>query len=215
MKKIKFIILTSFILFGFSSFSQINFGVEGGISSASFTGSEIDRFLTQPKIRPHIGGFAHLKVYRGLALRAGLKYQMKGGGFTYVDTNNIFTGNVDINHRMGYISIPLMIQYDIGGKVKNGFHLNAGINNSFLIHDRFKGSYEYENSDGEMIQKDFPTTLKPHSKEMSFIIGVGLVSAGILFEFNYEQSFSNLYPAMEEAPTVKNSIFNISVGYIF
>ena len=106
MKKIRILVFTAFIFAGLSAFSQLNFAVEGGISSSSFTATNVDRFLSQPKVRPHLGGFAHLKIYKGFAIRAGLKYQMKGAGFTYVDTNSIFAGAVNIEHKTGYFSVP-------------------------------------------------------------------------------------------------------------
>lgn len=215
MKRFKLFISVALVFIAISGFSQLNFAVEGGISSSSFTATNVDRFLSQPKVRPHLGGFAHLKIYKGFGLRAGLKYQMKGAGFTYVDTNQLFFGAVELEHKTGYLSVPLIFQYNIGKRVKNGFHLNFGINNSFLLHDKFTGRYVYEDQNGDSVEKDFPTILTPRNQEMSFIVGVGLASAGILFEFNYEQSFKNLYPVSEEAPKVRNSVFNISVGYIF
>lgn len=216
MKGIKLIIISILIAFSFSAKSQLNYGVLGGFSSSSFLGSDMQRFLNDPKVKLHFGGTAHLKIYKSIGLRMDVMYQAKGAGFSYVDTNGTFAGNVDITQKLGYLSIPLQIQFTPGASVKNGFHINLGVVANYLLHNKFEGIIEQEDANGEMIESPFPQKLSPKSNELGFRFGFGLSSSGILFEFNYEQSFDKLYSIDGGvAPSIKNSILSVTVGYLF
>jgi len=215
MKGIKLIIISIIMIFSFNAKSQLTFGVLGGFSSSNFTGSDMQRFLNEPKVKLHFGGTSHLKIYRSFGLRLDVSYQAKGSGFTYVDTNTYFAGKVDINQKLGYLSIPLQIQFTPGGKIKNGFHINLGIVANYLIHNKFDGIVLSKDINGDEQQENFPLNLSPRSNEFGFRFGFGLASSKILFEFNYEQSLDLLYPANEITPKVKNSILSVSVGYFF
>lgn len=86
---------------------HFNVGVKGGLNAYNVTGGNFDQ-----KLGVHLGLLGHLHLTENFGLQPEIYYSMQGGEFR----------NADTNLNLGYINIPVLLQY----MFNNGFRLQAG-----------------------------------------------------------------------------------------
>ncbi|PKG42755.1 porin family protein [Psychroflexus sp. MES1-P1E] len=135
----------------------------------------------------HVGGFAEFKLNKKISLQPELLYSTQGS-----EVQNSLKIKVD------YLTIPLMVKYYLSEK----FSVEAGPQASFLLNDKA------EFDDSSIPDADIDAS--------SFDFGL---NAGLGYNFN-----SNLFAQVRynygittvgENPDVKNSVFQMSLGYKF
>jgi len=185
MKKI--LLVSTIVIFGLSN-SMIAQNVDFGLK----TGLNISNFTggdvgKNSLFGFHVGGFAEFKLNEKFSLQPELLYSTQG-----TEVENLVKIKVD------YLAIPLLVKYYLSEK----FSIEAGPQASFLVNDKA------EFDDSSIPDADIDAS--------SFDFGL---NAGLGYNFN-----SNLFAQVRynygittvgENPDVKNSVFQMSLGYKF
>ncbi len=147
--KTKFISIAAILLFfSLSSFSQgLNFGVKGGASINKITGKSFKEEFTYGY---HVGGYVTIGLTGKLSLQPEVLFNQIN-----IDTSSRFSSIYQFNKinniKLGYLSIPLLLNYN----VSNILALQAGPQFGVLI-DQDKnilqnGEQAFKNGDFSMI----------------------------------------------------------------
>jgi len=183
----KKLLLSSIIILGISN--SIN---AQDINYGLKTGLNISNFIGGDADRNnifsfHAGGFAEFELSEKFSLQPELLYSRQGS-----EAENV------INIKVDYLAIPVMAKYYLS----ENFSLEVGPQASFLINDKA----EFNDSSIPDAETDAP----------SFDFGINL---GFGYNFN-----SNLFAqarynygitTITENPDIRNSVFQISLGYKF
>ena len=138
MKKVKMLLSVVAISFLFSTVNaQQAIGIKGGVNIASLSG-----FEGRDRISGHIGVFLHHTINKNWCFQPELLYS--GEGQRYM------TGGVERTLALGYLQLPLMIQYYPAPQV----YLEAGPQFGLLLSAHDKADSEA----GEINAKDDFTT---------------------------------------------------------
>lgn len=135
----------------------------------------------------HVGGFAEFKLNEKFSLQPELLYSTQGS-----EVENLAKIKVD------YLKIPLMIKYYLS----ENFSIEAGPQASFLVNDKI------EFDDSSIPDADIDAS--------SFDFGL---NAGLGYNFNTnifaQVRYNYGITTVGENPDVKNSVFQMSLGYKF
>lgn len=186
MKK-PLLLLTIAILGGsFSMKGQnVDFGLKAGLNIANITGGEIDR---NNVFDIHFGVFADFEIFEKFSIQPELLYSKQGS-----EVNN---GDVI---KLDYLAIPFMAKYYLSKNVS----VEAGPQMSFLINDELK----YENATGSGA-----IDLDASSFDFGLNFGFGYnISSHLLVQARYNLGITTI----GENPDIKNSVFQLSLGYKF
>lgn len=184
MKKL---LLSFCTITGSLAFSQ-TLGVKAGLNVASVSANN-----SKAKAGLYAGVLMNIPVASNFSVQPEILYN---------GTGTKINGINDANINLGYISVPVMLQYNATSK----FYLEAGPQFSFLINSKFK--YQSYSIDGKDLIKGF-----------DFGIGIG---AGYLFtksigvNARYVAGVTNV---MKEIlgiqPDGKNNVFQLGLTYKF
>ncbi|MEK6481779.1 porin family protein [Catalinimonas sp. 4WD22] len=126
MKKLTFFICAGICLLSLSAAAQITYGLKAGAmlsNTITLDEGEIDFTNTDPKLSYLAGGFVLLSFSEKLSLQPELLYVNKGGG--KLEDEGAFSDNSYLH----YLSLPIMLQYEVVSKLK----LGAGPEFSYLL----------------------------------------------------------------------------------
>ena len=199
------------------SYAQFGFGFKLGGASTSLTGigSELEGFIPTPKMHFVGGGLVKYSFSRRFALQTELIYSGKGSAIQYYEENNSERGLVELDMRLGYLSVPLILQFKMGDR-DSYFHFDAGIVFNQLIYNKFTGTIKYENDQGEQVSiDDYNLNNDPNQQDVGYTIGIGLVANGLMFDFAFEMGIRDVFPPSENGLKIQNRSFKVSIGYIF
>lgn len=198
MKK-QLLILVAVIGLGFSANAQdekksgsgmsgeVKFGPKAGMNIASLTEDG-----AKSLIGFHVGGFAEIMISDKFAVQPEVLYSMQGAKYK--------VEGVDVDFNLDYISIPVMAKYFAA----EGFSIEAGPQISFVTRAEMSGA-------GETVDvKDFA-----NSTDFGLNFGLGYsLPMGVMFSGRYNLGLSD---TVKDNPgdAVKNSVFQLSVGYKF
>ena len=133
----------------------------------------------------HAGAFAEFKVSEKFSLQPEIVYSRQG-----TEVENIATIKLD------YINVPLLAKYYISEKVS----VEAGPQMSFLVDDKVV----------------FSEDLTFDTDAASFDFGL---NAGLAYQISSKFSIQTRYyygiTTVSENPDIKNSVFQVSLGYKF
>lgn len=135
----------------------------------------------------HIGGFAEIELSDKFSLQPELLYSFQGS-----------EANDEVKVKVDYLIIPLMAKYYLSEK----FSIEAGPQIGFLINDKaeFNGS-DIPDADTDASSFDFGLNA-----------GIGYdISSNLLVQARYNYGITTV----AENPDIKNSVFQISLGYKF
>jgi len=134
----------------------------------------------------HIGGFAEFELNENISLQPELLYSMQGS-----EVENVVKIKVD------YLVIPLMLKYYLSEKVS----VEVGPQMSFLVNDI--ADFNDNRNDAETDASSFDFGLN---------LGFGYnINSNLFAQVRYNYGITTV----AENPDIKNSVFQISLGYKF
>ena len=210
MKKL---LIAAIAVFGiaFNSYAQeFSFGPKAGVNFATLSGDGDDISM---KTGFHVGGAALFKFNEKMGVQAELLYSAQGAKSEYSETDFGYTENQEETLKLDYLNIPFSFKYFI----VDGFNVAAGPQASILLSAKREYDYSYsgpgidESESGEDDVKDFVTPI-----DFGFHIGAGYQMAnGLTFDARYNIGFINVNDFSGSTFDQKNSVIQLSVGYMF
>ena len=186
---------------------DLNFGVKGGVNFASITGDETDDL--DGKTAFHLGVVAELALSENLAIQPELLYSAQGAKSEGSDTWDGMTESWEYKYKLDYLSIPILAKY----YVTPALNLHVGPQVSFLINSEAEGEYSYDG----VTESETEDLEDVKSLDLALSAGVGYqLNMGVFFNARYNLGLSNLWDYEgEEDFSQKNSVFQLSVGFMF
>ena len=172
---------------------DVKFGAKAGINFSNIYGDDVED--NEVRTSFHIGAVAEIKISEKFSIQPEVLYSAQGV------TND--QDNVDVTLKLDYLNIPVMAKY----YVAKGFSLEAGPQLGFLLSAKAKGE-----SGDESSELDIKDELESIDFGLNFGAGYKLDN-GLNFSARYNLGLSNISEDSDSA--VKNSVFQISVGYFF
>ena len=135
----------------------------------------------------HVGSFAEIELNKKLSIQPELLYTRQGS-----EVENTLKIKID------YLAIPILVKYYFYEKLS----LEVGPQMSFLVNDKI-----------EFIDSSLPDAdTDASSFDFGLSLGVGSnLTSNILLQARYYYGITTI----SENPDVKNSVFQISLGYKF
>lgn len=204
----KLILLTVLVFaFNFANAQKVKYGVKAGLNIANAIISEDGAPSTSSVTSFHVGGFAEINISKKLFFQPELVYSMQGTNFslpvdvngTVYSTNNTF--------KLSYINIPLMFKYYPQEK----FYFEAGPQIGLLTSAKL----EVEVAGYGSNTQDAKELFKSSDFGLNFGLGYNFTKR-VTSNVRYNLGLSNIADTESgDNSTIKNSVFSISLGYIF
>src|SRR2546423_9853740 len=177
-----------FLLISFFSMAQrndVHFGIKGGLNIASLNVENGVDFNSRASF--YLGGLAHIHVSPHFAVQPELYYSGQGGK----DANE--------QVKLGYINIPVLLQYMAG----NGFRLQTGPQLGILI----SAKDELNN-----VEADIKNSFKTVGFDWAFGISYQFPGSGFGADARYNLGISNIN---EGSQAVQNRVVALGLFYQF
>ncbi len=222
MKKMIFfsaiMLLSLFALAQKKSESSIAFGIKGGVTFNKFSlsGNNTVGYTASSITSFYVGATVDIPVFSVLSVQPGLLFIGKGG-----NTQFPFVPPASINTKYSpfYLEIPvnLMAEFELGpGQIFMG----AGPYLSFGIRGKIKetsvdqsGVFQTIKDTSMQFGSNTSNDLKRTDLGLGLLLGYQLDN-GINIHGGYSFSLSNINPDAS-APTLKNNVLSIGLGYSF
>jgi len=206
MKKIKLTAISLIICCSMLNAQQ--FGVKAGLNLASLSGEGMEEFDGRTSL--HVGVVVEFEISDTFSFQPELIYSSQGAKFSYSDSD--YSESYIL--KLQYLNIPLMAKF----YVAEGFSLEAGPQIGFLLSA--KAAWE-ESYDGEVDSDSWD--LKEDLKGIDFSLNFGAgykLDNGFNFGARYNLGLSDIYDDYDDDDddssfSIKNGVFQISVGYFF
>lgn len=182
--------LAAFLTVTTASAQHVNIGVKAGLNLYNINNDNGTEYDTKAGF--HAGLLGHIHLSKQWAVQPELVYSAQGAKSTV-------TG-VDTKINLGYINLPIMIQY----MFNNGFRVQAGPQAGFLISAKAEANNK-------------STDIKDELKTVDFALGFGAgyihTASGLGVDARYNLGLSNI----NDNSTVKqtNRGFQLGVFYQF
>src|SRR5664279_2487984 len=190
MKKLVILVLTTGVFF--TAGAQVQFGAKAGANFATLTGKGSEGATT--KVDFNGGGFAHIPIANSFFLQPELVYSRQGAKAT--------SDGIVFNINQSYLNIPVLAKY----QHSSGLYGETGPQLGFLLAASVK-------SGGT--SQDVKSSYK--STDFSWAFGLGYmipsISAGI--DARYNLGLSNIAATEVNGYSVKNSVFQVGLFYLF
>lgn len=187
-----------------SNVSNIKFGAKGGVNFANLAGDDADG--AKMFVGFNAGFFIEIPVADKLVFQPEILYSAQGSkseGPLFVD-GSVY--NVEATFKFNYINIPLLFKYEIADK----FSLEAGPYVGFLTSAKLKAKIQGVGS--ETI--DAKDMLK--STDFGLAIGMNYEFTDVIFaNARYQSGLTEIGDAEGNNNDIKNSVFQIGLGYRF
>ena len=167
---------------------DVQFGLKAGVNLATITGDVSGDFDSRTSF--HLGILSEIEISEMFSFQPELLYSSQG------IKDDIFDEKI----KLDYMNIPLMGKYYIS----EGISLEAGPQIGFLLSAK-------SDIDGE--EEDIKDSLKGIDFGLNFGLGYKM-NCGLSFGARYNIGLSN-FNNEDGLGSVKNSVFQISVGYFF
>jgi len=188
MKKMMMVAATFFLMLNAKA-QKVHFGIKAGMnaSSLNYEGNQD----MQSKIGFNAGLLAHIHTGNEFwAFQPEVYYSSEGAKSK---------SNSDNKRDLGYINVPVLIQY----MFNNGFRLEAGPQVGFLMSAKNK-----DGGNSTDIKNDL------NSAVFSIPLGLGyLTTTGLGFDARYNFGISNIYK--ESSSKVHSNVFQFDIFYQF
>lgn len=195
MKKL-FLAVIAVLSLSYTQAQEVQFGAKAGVNFANLTGDVEDSDM---RTSFHLGAVAEIKINEKFSVQPELLYSSQG-----TTSKEKFEGiSFESTIKLDYIAVPIMAKY----YVAQGLSLEAGPQIGFLVAAESEFS-----AGGESETEDIKDELKSVDFGLNFGLGYKLDS-GINFGARYNLGLSNI--ADDDDYELKNSVFQISVGYLF
>lgn len=190
------------------TFAQ-QFGLKGGMNVSSLS-KDANLDDNKSKIGFNAGVFMNAPIAENFSIQPEVLYNDLGSKVTRSATVNGTTYKADYSRNLGYISVPVMLQYN----ATPAFYLEAGPQFSFLVNaeDKYKSS-----TNGTTNNSNIVALNKDAFNGFDFGVGLG---AGYYFTPNigltarYVAGFTDIYKN-NSGDAVKNNNFQVGLAYKF
>lgn len=173
-----------------------SFGVKGGVNFATITGDDFDSPDSRTSF--HVGALAEFPVAEIFSVQIEALYS--GQGFKSDIDGGIFGGDGKAEYQLDYINVPVLAKL----YVTKGFSFEVGPQFSFKVNEEIDFDATGNNGDINLNEaKDFEFGV---AAGVTFQTDMGLFATG---RYNY-----GLTEIIEDSD-VKNSVFQIGIGYKF
>ena len=210
MKKINLTLIIAIITI-VSVNAQTTFGVKAGANFSSFAYSDSYGEDNSEKGRTsiHFGAVAEVQISDKFSVQPELLFSSLGNIYDDSEGDYSYKEVMKVN----YLTMPLMAKY----YVAEGFSLEAGPQIGFLL------SAKYDWDDTYMGESDSGTDdFKEYFKNLDFGLNFGVgykLDSGLNFGARYYLGLSNIEEEEDDYYevdySIKNRVFQISVGYTF
>jgi hypothetical protein len=190
MKKLFVLVLSAGAFF--SANAQVQFGVKAGANFATLTGNAVDG--VKSKVDFNGGAFARVPLFNSFFLQPELVYSGQGA------KASVNEGDFTVNQ--SYLNVPVLFQY----RHSSGLFAETGPQVGFLLAANVKAGG---------VSQDVKSSYK--STDFSWAFGVGYQLSSIPAGINarYNLGLTNIAAQADAGQTVKNSVFQVGVFYIF
>ncbi len=187
MKKL-IILISAIFIANFINAQHVTFGIKGGLNLANLTGVNDNT----TRVSFNAGGLAHIHINEHFAVQPEVFYS--GQGIHFQNGNN-----PDADIKLGYINIPVLLQYMTG----DGFRLETGPQVGILASAKAKSG-----STSVDIKNSYKTA------DFSWAFGLSyLTKSRVGISARYNLGISDISDSNNS--DVKNSVFNIGLFYHF
>lgn len=187
---------------------KVSFGAKGGLNISNFSGGITDVLDYDSKFGFHIGGLAEMSLSKKMSIQFELMFSTQGASFSapITDGTGVVFGDIVVDINYDYLNIPVLAKY----YVLKGFSIQAGPQIGFLVNAKAKSDLEevFGNENLEDVSK----------LDLAFSFGLGYqLKSNLLFEARYNIGLSNTDDSelSNSDFAVRNSVLQISVGYMF
>ena len=223
MKKLFFAVVIA--AFTMTSVNAQQFGVKAGVNFANMSGTYIDKYKdnvpdyeTSGRTGFHFGAVVEFELSDQIYLQPEILYSTQG----FKQSRKLGTKTIDFTQKMDYLSIPVMFEY----KISDEFSIQAGPQIAFLISSKYDWSEDMNDLlNDDNFESDRDKGLEKTSNGMDFGINFGAeytMDTGLFFNARYSLGLSNAFKYDEDefssdfkSADLKNSVFQLSVGYNF
>ena len=190
MKMILSVALATILFTATATAQNVNIGIKGGLNIANLNDDNGTKY--DSKLGFNVGLLGHIHLAPQLALQPEIMYSLQGAKYT--------VSNVETNINLGYINIPLNVQY----MFDNGFRLQAGPQVGFLMNAKAETN-------------NVKTDIKDNLKTVDFGVTAGLgyvhPASGFGVDARYNLGLSDI--SESDASKLTNRGFQIGVFYLF
>lgn len=219
----KFILMAAVAVMGISVNAQeFKFGPKAGYSLSMLKSEgEGESYKFDSKSSFYVGALAEYKFSDKFAVQGEVLYSPIGGkqeeSVTYSEMGVTVTGTEKSDFKLGTVQIPVSAKYYATENLAFGLGVNFGIITSAKVEltATLSGS-----ALGQAFEESQGTTedIKDEVKSLNLAPFVGAeytLENGLFFDARYNLGVSNLIKNPEGNETLKNSFFQIGVGFKF
>lgn len=206
MKKLVLCAIIGAFSINFLSAQEVKFGVKAGVNFASLSGDDLDDLDGLTGF--HVGGVAEVLFSDKFSLQPEIFYSAQGAKSEYTGAY-IDSFEVKTKLKLDYINIPVIAKYYVTRELS----IEAGPQIGFLVSAKQK----IKVSGGGDSESD-SVDLKDYYKGLDFGLGLGLgykFENGLNFSARYNIGLSNVSDEDSDDFSIKNNVFQLSVGYMF
>ncbi len=157
----------------------------------------------------HMGGLVEIPITESFSIQPELLYSSQG---SQLKESEEFMGervSYEVKYKLDYISVPIMAKY----YVIDGLGIEAGPQFGILVSA--KGDYEIS---GLGMSESGTEDIKDELKKLDIGLGLGAsyrLDMGVFFGARYVLGLTGISDSGDEDATIKNNVFQLSVGYSF
>ncbi|NLN25622.1 MAG: PorT family protein [Bacteroidetes bacterium] len=205
MKKIFLCAAVAIMSFATAQSQEVRLGIKGGYNMTTLTGDIED---ASSRSSFHLGGLVEVPISERFSIQPEVLYSSQGAEY-----RGTLTGADDskITAKLDYIQVPIMAKF----YAAEGFAVEAGPQVGFLMSAKEDFSSK-TTAIGQTGSASGSFDVKEKYKGIDFGLGIGAayrLDMGLFFGARYNLGLSNINDISNA--TVKNNVFQISVGYSF
>ncbi len=190
MKILSSLFLAAILMAGTANAQKVNFGIKGGVNIYNIHNSNSIDY--NPVVGFHAGGLVHIHLSKLFALQPEIFYSTGGANYK--------NGPFDTRYNLGYINVPVLVQY----MFLNGLRLQAGPQLGFLVSAKSKT--------GD-IKQDFKNDL--NTVDFGLATGASYLVPNTGFGFDARVNFGLTDINKEGTVTSTNRGLQLGVFYLF
>lgn len=174
---------------------EVNFGAKAGVNFANVSGEDVEDNITRTSF--NVGAVVEFEISDKFSIQPELIYSAQGAKLEEEESD------VDLTLKLDYLNVPVIAKF----YAAEGFSLEFGPQVGFLLSAKAKAKIGGDSGETD-IKDEFETV------DFGLNFGAGYkLDSGLNFSARYNLGLSNV--AKESESSVKNSVFQISVGYFF
>lgn len=199
---------------------ETDFGIKAGVNYSTLSGNEGGE--TNYLLGFHAGLVAEIMINPIFAVQPELLYSMEGAesSFSLEEEDMSFSGEQKI--KLGYIQFPVMLKYF----ATDAFSLQAGPQVGYLVSAKNEYKFSSSFADDLDLNESGTEDIREEVKKVAFGVNFGLgyeIDDSLFLQARYHLGLADIDSTQEDPneefdidfPKIKNSGFQLSVGYRF